>query len=102
MKNSYIVYITIIALVLIISIPTAYTVYKNHNDKLYEVVYNEIEYAAKKCYYDGICKDEKTKLKYLYDNKYLEKQSDPITKEYYSEDSYVLKDNKTFKFVEVK
>ena len=102
MKNSYIIYITLVAIVLIIAIPTTYTVIKKHNEKLIKVVTNRIEYKAKKCYYDEICKNEKITLKDLYDNKYLEKESNPVTKEYYNENSYVTKEKNEFKFHEVK
>lgn len=102
MKNNHIIYITIIAILIIIIIPTAYTVIKRHNDKLIKVTYNEIEYQAKKCYYDEVCKNEKITLKELYNYKYLDKQSNPITKEYYNELSYVQKKDNSFKFVEVK
>ena len=102
MKNSFIVYITLIAIALIVAIPTTYTVIKNHHEKLLKVTYGEIEYAAKKCYFDEICKEDKTTLKTLYDNKYLEKQSNPVTKEFFNEESYVKRTGRNFKFVEIK
>lgn len=83
---------------MIILIPTLYSVIKNHNDKLLEVSYKRIEEAAKKCYLDKKCSNEKITLKELYDNNYLEKESNPVTKEYYNEKSYVLVKDKTFKF----
>ena len=93
---------SVIAILLIISIPTIYKVMKNHNDNLYQVVEEKIISAAKKCYYEEKCNDEKIYLKDLYELEYLDKVSNPITKEYYSDDVYVLRkdDNFTFDFLE--
>lgn len=100
-RNKTIIYMTIIALVLIIIIPTAYTVVKKHNNRMISVTHKRIEEAARDCYLEGICLEEKITLKQLYDNKYLEKESNPITKEYYNEESYVERKNKKFNFIEV-
>ena len=90
---------SIIAILLIISIPTIYKVIKNHNDNLYEVVEEKILNAAKKCYYDEVCVEDKILLKDLYELDYLEKVSNPITKEYYNENSYVLRKDIKFTFI---
>lgn len=90
---------TIIIILLIISIPTIYKVIKNHNDNLYQVVEEEIIGAAKKCYYEEVCLNEKILLKELYDLEYLNSVSDPITKEHYNENSYILRNNNEFEFV---
>lgn len=66
------------------------------------VTEKRITEAAKDCYLKDICKNEKITLKELYDNNYLEKESNPITKEYYNENSYVKINNKSYIFVEVK
>lgn len=100
-RNKTIIYITITAIVLIISIPTIYTIVKKYNDRLITVTHKRIEEAARECYLKNICLDDKITLKQLYDNKYLEKESNPITKEYYTEESYVERKDKTFNFIEV-
>lgn len=100
-RNKIIINATIIAIVLIILIPTIYTIVKKHNDRLISVTNKRIEEAAKECYLEGVCLEEKISLKKLYDNKYLEKESNPITKEYYNEDSYVERKDKKFEFIEV-
>jgi len=92
---------TIIIILLIISIPTIYKVIKNHNDNLYQVVEEEIVGAAKKCYYEEKCLNDKILLKELYSLEYLDNVSDPITKEYYNEESYVLRNNNEFEFIVV-
>lgn len=92
---------SIIAIILIISIPTIYKIVKNHNNHLYEVVEKNVISSAKKCYYEGKCKDEKTTLQELYDLKYLEPISNPVTKEYYNASSYITRNNNIFKFVVV-
>ena len=100
-RNKVIIYITMTAIVLIIMIPTIYTIIKKHNDRLIEVNNKRIVEAAKECYLDKICLEEKITLKQLYDNKYLKKESNPITKEYYNENSYIERKNKIFQFIEV-
>ena len=101
-RNKVIINITIVAIILIILIPTVYNTIKTHNDRLIKVTEKRIEEAAKDCYLKDICKDNKITLKVLYDNKYLEKESNPITKEYYNEESYVLVKNNTYIFKEIK
>ena len=101
-RNKVIINITIVAIILIILIPTVYNIIKTHNDRLIKVTEKRIEEAAKDCYLKDICKDNKITLKVLYDNKYLEKESNPITKEYYNEESYVLVKNSTYIFKEIK
>ena len=101
-RNKVIINITIVAIILIILIPTVYNIIKKHNDRLIKVTEKRIEEAAKDCYLKDICKDNKITLKVLYDNKYLKKESNPITKEYYNEESYVLVKNNTYIFKEIK
>ena len=74
---------------------------RNHNDVLYKVVEDKIIGAAKKCYYEEQCPNKKIYLKDLYNLEYLEEISDPITKEYYNVESYVVRDNINFAFVVV-
>ena len=90
---------SVLAIVLIICIPTIYKVLKNHNDTLYRVVEDKIIGAAKKCYYEEQCLTKKIYLKDLYALEYLEEIIDPITKEYYNIDSYVIRENINFAFV---
>ena len=99
--NKIVVISSIIIIILIIGIPTTYKVIKNHNQNLYKVVEDKIVEKAKECYYDQKCLEDKITLKELYDNKYLDKVSDPISKEYYNENSYVEIKNNKYKFVVV-
>lgn len=79
-KSNKLITITVLSLLIIIIIFTIYKINKNHEEKLYNVLYSKIKYASKKCYLEEKCKNEIT-LKELYDNKYLEIQYDPISKE---------------------
>lgn len=89
---------SIIAIILIISIPTCYKVIKSHNDNLLEVVEDKIIASAKKCYFEEKCKNDKITLQELYELQFLEKVNNPITKEYYNDNSYVMIDNGNFIF----
>ena len=100
--NKIIIMGSIIAIILIIGIPTTYKVVKNHQSNLLRSVEAKIINAAKKCYFEEKCTNDKIYLKELYDLKYLDKMSNPITKEFYNEDSFIeVKDN-TFSFISIK
>ena len=101
-RKKIIIYLTICGIIIITLIPTTYLIVKNHNNKLRDVTYKRITEAAKKCYLKEDCTEDKITLKELYDKKYLKKESNPITKEYYNEESYVKVSNKEYKFIEVK
>ena len=83
--------ILVIALILIIGIPSIYKVVKHHQNAIYEVNKKLAIEKAQDCYYKKDCLNKKITLKELYDKKYIENRLvDPKTKEEYSEDSYVL------------
>ena len=83
-KNNIIIIIYLI-LLLILCTFTIYKIIKNHESKLYNVLYSKIEYNAKKCYLDKKCKDTIT-LNDLYEKKYLDILYDPISKEELNKD----------------
>ena len=92
MKSSkIIIYLTVIACIFIIAIPTLYKVISENHRKLYIVTNKRVIEAAQKCFYDEKCLSTKITLKELYKNGYLnEKVIDPVTKIVYSDDSYVM------------
>ena len=90
---------SIIIVILLISVPTVYKVVKTHQDNLYKVVEEKIIAAAEKCVYEDKCKNKNITLKELYESKYLEKVSNPVSKEYYNE-SYVTKESNKYVFIE--
>lgn len=92
---------SIIVILLIITIPTIYKVVKNHQSNLYQVVEQKIINKAKVCYYEEKCNDDKIYLKDLYELGYLDKINNPVSKEYYNEESYVERKDKNFKFIVV-
>ena len=79
-KLNKIILIIFFAVLTLLAIFTIYKLNKRHEDKLYDVLYSEIKYAAKNCYLKKECENNIT-LKELYEKKYLETQYDPITKE---------------------
>ena len=81
----------LISAILIITILlglTFYKIIKTREEKLYNVLYGEIEYQARQCFLKGDCKD-KTTLKELYKLKYLETKYDPVTKEILDEEMLI-------------
>jgi len=81
--------LTIIIILGMIVFMTAYKVYKNHNAHLILVVEKEFVYQSTLCHKKNICQEIVT-LKDLYEAGFMkDKLSNPITKEYYQDDSYV-------------
>ncbi len=99
--NKIIITSSIIIIMMLITIPTVYKVIKDHNSHLYKSTYDKIINSAKNCYYEQICKEDKITLKILYENKYLETVSNPVTKEIYDENSYVKREGNEFIFVPI-
>ena len=88
--NKIVIYITILAIVIIVACPTFYKVIKENHRKLYVVNNKLITEAAEKCYYEKQCKNNTITLKELYEKEYLEEGiSDPVTKIVYNTNSYV-------------
>lgn len=81
--------LTIIIIIAIIGGVTAYKVITSHNDKLMLVSVKRIEEAALKCYNEKKCLDTKITLSTLYEYEYLNREANPVTKEYYNEESYI-------------
>ena len=91
MSSSKIVLVTtIISCLLIVAVPVFYKAVANNHEKLYTVTNKLITEAAENCYYDKKCTSTTVTLKELYENNYLKEEViDPVSKEIYSEDSYV-------------
>ena len=99
MSNKKIILITIVIIALIIIFSTSFKIYQNYNENLIKVVENEFLYQAKKCFNEDICSTT-VYLSDLYKEGYLlEKLSDPITKKYYSEKSYINLETKKIKLI---
>lgn len=99
--NKKIIYFTIILLLLLILIPTIYKVVKNHENALYEVSNKKVIETAITCKNKGFCTKEKITLKQLYELEMLKEVNDPVTKQIYNEESYVIKKGNTYKFIVV-
>ena len=91
MNKKYIIFVAIAILFVVIAIPTTYKIIKNYNKKSYLVVEKKITEAAKKCFNEEKCQGDKTTLKELYDNKYLDTVVNPVTKKMYDESLEIKK-----------
>jgi len=79
-SNLTIIFFVILALIAVIGVFTVLKIQKNHEEKLIYAMETKVEYYAKKCYLDNICKDTIT-LNVLYENNYLTEIINPVTKE---------------------
>jgi len=75
-----------------------YKIQKQHEAKILIVSEKRIEEAAQECYYDNVC-EEKVTLGELIHYGYSKEEVNPLTKMYYSKDSYVEKKGTKFQFV---
>ena len=100
--NKLFVFITFIIIATLIVGVTAYKVLDNHSAKLLLVEEKYLIETAKKCINDGNCTGEKITLQDLYDLNYLNKQANPVTKEYYNSESYIEKKDTNYTFVNVR
>ena len=99
MSNTKVIVLTVAIIAGMIIIPTIYKVHVQHNEKLILVVENQFAYYAKECYLNDACGSNVT-LKDLYDKGYLEdKLTNPITKKYYDEASFINLDTKKINLI---
>ena len=94
-----IIIITICIVILLISSFTTYKVVKKHQYHLMEVTKKRIIEASTKCINQKKCDKYPITLETLYKLKYLEKEVNPVTKEYYNQKSYVEKKKNNLNFV---
>lgn len=92
---------TILIVLCLILIPSVIDVTSAHEDNLYQVTEKRIIEAATLCIKEENCTSNTVYLYELYDYGYLEKEYDPVTKEYYSETSYVLFSEEKIEFIKV-
>lgn len=97
--NKWIISATIIIIFGLVIGVTSFKVVDNHNDKLLLVEEKYIIEKAKECKMEKKCNNDNITLKELYDLKYLEKQVNPVSKEYYNLDAYVTLRNNEYVFI---
>ena len=96
-KKNNITIIIYLMLILTIIVFIIYKIIKTHEDRLYTVLYSEIEYKAKRCYLDKEC-DNTFTLSDLYEKKYLNIMYDPISKEELNRDLVIRINNNKVEF----
>ena len=80
--SNFVIFITTISIIAVILITqTVVTINNRHEEKLLYAMHTKVEYYAKQCFLEDICKDNVT-LQMLYDNQFLKEEIiNPITKE---------------------
>ena len=93
-KKNKITIIIYLLLIIVIIFFVIYRIIKNHEDRMYDVIYSDIEYKSMKCYLNKDC-SESFSLSDLYEKKYLDILYDPISKEELDSSLVIkIKDNK--------
>ncbi len=93
MTNRLVVFITIIAVILIIGIPTYNKVSDRYESRVDLTIKNKIKVKAIQCWNENRCLNDIVYLSDLYEIGYLDEVIDPITKKAISASSYVTKEN---------
>ncbi len=89
-SNKFIFYLSLIAILLIIAIPTISKINEKHIERLFIVETSKISEKALLCYMENKCTDSKISLKELIEKEYLVRGIDPRTNEYFKDDVYVI------------
>ena len=93
-KNKFIIFVTIVAITLMLGIPTYSKVHNNHKTRVYMTLKEKLKTKAIQCWSENKCESDTIYLKDLYSNNYLDKLIDPMTNKEVNENSYIQKDNK--------
>ena len=88
---------TIIALLLILGIPTMLKLKEEQDKNIELVITNKIKDSANRCWNTDNCINNKVYIKELYNMGFLKQIVNPKTKEYISEESYAIKENNEVK-----
>ena len=98
--NKFFITLTIIIVLLSVIGFSAYKIINKHNEKILLVEKKYIIERAKSCLNEKKCSGNTITLKELYDLNYLELQVNEVTKEYYNEESYVIKkEDNSYEFI---
>lgn len=100
-SNKTIFYLSLIAIILIIAIPTVSRINETHIARLLEVETLKIKEKALECFVKNECKETKITLKELIEKNYLSRGIDPRTNEYFKDNVYVvIKDHQATLFID--
>ncbi len=97
--NKYFIAAAIVICVGLIAGVSTYKVVNEHNAKVLLVESKLIIEKAKKCRAEKKCNGEHITLKELYENEYLNRQVNEVTKEYYNDESYVEVNDSNYNFI---
>ena len=87
--NKVVIFLSILAIGILIIVPTMTKVNNSHLDKSYLVATKKITESAEKCYYEKKCLNTKITIKELIEKGYMEALVNPRTEEYFKNTSYV-------------
>ena len=93
MLNKLTIFVTIIAIILIIGVPTYYKVNSRYESRVELTMKNKIKVKAIQCWNDSKCPNDTVYLSDLYKTGYLDKVINPVTKKAINDYSYVKKEN---------
>lgn len=78
-------WLTVLASLLIIGLPTILRITKNHEERLYLVATKKIFESAEACFYDDVCQTDVMSLGELKQKGYIEDVINPQTKTYFDD-----------------
>lgn len=97
-QNKIVFWITILASLVIIALPTTLKIVEHHQEKLYLVATKKIFESALDCFYEDVCSEDIT-IGELKNSGYLKEDVvNPKTKMFFSNDLVLVYENNQFQF----
>lgn len=96
-----IIFSMLLIISLIVLVPSFKKVNLEYKSNLYLVTESRITQKAFLCFKESKCSNTTVYLSELYLLGYLSDEFDPVTKEYYSEESYVILDDEKTEFISI-
>lgn len=100
-KNKFVLLLTVIAIILIVALPTIFKIYQRHEARMYEVASRKILEKAEECYRDQICQNKTMTIEELKKTGYLKTDVvNPRTKTYFDLNLVMQEENFKVTFIE--
>lgn len=93
-KNKTILFLTVIATILIVALPTILKISERHDERMYIAASRKVLESAETCYRDQVCKEKQMTIGDLKKIGYLKEEVvNPRTKTYFEDNMIMVEDN---------
>lgn len=93
-EKKAVLFLTMIATIVIVVLPTIFQIYQRHVERLYEVALREVLESAEECYRNQVCTKHEMTILELKNTGYLKSDIvNPKTKTYFDENLILVEEN---------